>query len=171
MTVDAAEVERFHALKDRLPGIWSALGNDSDYAHTSVIVPSLSVNQEELGKILGASFYEERLLFALIRLRNPNARVVYVTSQPLHPDIVEYYLDLLEGVPTRHARQRLHTLSVWDGSPRPLSEKVLERPRLVCRIRDLIRYRPEDVEKYLANQSQDRWAERTGSERKVASIR
>lgn len=39
------------------------------------------------------------------------------------------------------------------------------------RIRDLIRYRPDDVEKYLASQSQDRWAERTGSERKVASIR
>lgn len=39
------------------------------------------------------------------------------------------------------------------------------------RIRDLIRYRSEDVEKYLASQSQDRWAEQAGSERKVASIR
>ena len=91
--------ERFAALKERLPEIWSALESDSDYEHTSVIVPSLSVNQEELSKVTGAAYYEERLLFALIRLRNPNARVIYVTSQPVHPDIIDYYLGLLEGVP------------------------------------------------------------------------
>lgn len=39
------------------------------------------------------------------------------------------------------------------------------------RIRDLIRYRPEDIEAYLSNQSQDRWAEGSGSKRKVAAIR
>ncbi|MDX1482077.1 MAG: peptide ligase PGM1-related protein [Woeseiaceae bacterium] len=132
------DVERFRALKARLPGIWSALGSDTDYAHTSVIVPSLSVNQEELGKVIGASFYEERLLFALIRLRNPNARVIYITSQPLHPDIIDYYLDLLDGVPKRHARERFFSLSVWDGSSRPLSLKVLERPRFIRQIRRLI---------------------------------
>lgn len=138
MNASERELKEFEALKARLPHIWDATHSDVDYAHTSVIVPSLSVNQEELGKVIGASFYEERLLFALIRLRNPNARVVYITSQPLHPDIVEYYLQLLDGVPLRHARQRLHTLSVWDGSPRPLSEKVLERPRFLRRIRQLI---------------------------------
>ena len=137
-SADPAEVEQFHELQKRLPAIWSAMDSDSDFPHTSIIVPSLSVNQEELAKVLGASFYEERLLFALIRLRNPNARVVYVTSQPLHPDIIEYYLDLLEGVPTRHARQRLHVLSVYDGSPRPLTEKVLERPRFIRQLRRLI---------------------------------
>lgn len=138
MTSDPPDVERFRALQKRLPAIWTALGSDSDYAHTSVIVPSLSVNQEELSKVLGASFYEERLLFALIRLKNPNARVIYVTSQPIHPDIIEYYLDLLEGVPTRHARQRLHVEAVYDGSPRPLTEKVLERPRFLNQLRRLI---------------------------------
>jgi len=159
MSNGADDVAAFQTLKRRLPAIWSALGSDSDYAHTSVIVPSLSVNQEELAKVLGASFYEERLLFALIRLRNPRARVIYVTSQPLHPDIIEYYLDLLEGVPTRHARQRLHVLSVWDSSSRPLSEKVLERPRFMRQIRELIRdpehayltrYNSTDLERRLA---------------------
>ncbi len=118
--------------------MWSSLSNDSDYEHTSIIVPSLSVNQEELAKVTGAAFYEERLLFALIRLRNPNARVVYVTSQPVHPDIIDYYLGLLEGVPTRHARERLHMLSVLDSSTRPLTDKILERPRLLNRMRRLI---------------------------------
>jgi len=129
---------KFQALKKRLPEIWSALTNDSEYEHTSIIIPSLSVNQEELSKVLGAAYYEERLLFALIRLRNPNARLIYVTSQPVHPDIIEYYLDMLEGVPTQQARQRLHVLSVCDSSPRPLTEKVLERPRFLKRLRGLI---------------------------------
>ena len=130
---------RFQALKERLPRIWASLENDPEYEHTSIIVPSLSVNQEELAKVTGAAFYEERLLFALIRLRNPNARLVYITSNPVHPDIIDYYLDLLEGVPQRHARERLHMLSVLDSSARPLSDKVLERPRFLQRLRKLIR--------------------------------
>ncbi len=132
------EARRFHALRKRLPAVWSALAGDPAYEHTSVIVPSLSVDQEELAKVTGASFYEERLLFALIRLRNPNARVVYVTSQPVHPDIIDYYLDLLDDIPSRHARERLTMLSVLDGSPRPLSVKVLERPRFLRRLKKLI---------------------------------
>lgn len=130
--------ERFQTLKPRLEAIWRQLGSDPAFAHTSVIVPSLSVDQEELAKVLGAAFYEERLLFALIRLRNPNARVIYVTSQPVNPDIVDYYLQLLDGVPARHARERLHTLTVWDSTARPLTEKVLERPRFLGRLRALI---------------------------------
>jgi hypothetical protein len=131
-------VSRFRALNARLPAIWSALAEDPEYRHTSVIVPSMTVNQEELAKVTGASFYEERLLFAMIRLRNPNARLIIVTSQPVHPDIVDYYLDLLEGVSSRQARQRLHMLSVCDASSRPLTEKLLERPRLLKRLRALI---------------------------------
>ena len=129
------DLKRFAALKKRLPGIWEALARDPACEHTSVIVPSLSVNQEELAKVTGAAYYEERLLFALIRLRNPNARVIYVTSQPVHPDIIDYYLDLLESVPLRHARERLQMMSVLDGSARPLTEKILERPRFLNRLR------------------------------------
>ena len=132
------DTQRFAELKERLPGIWSALSRDPAFEHTSVIVPSLSVNQEELAKVTGAAYYEERLLFALIRLRNPNARVIYVTSQPVHPDIIDYYLDFLDNVPLRHARERLHVLSVLDSGLRPLTEKILERPRFVRRLQRLI---------------------------------
>ena len=132
------ERQAFEELKPRLVSIWESLQTDKDYEHTSVIVPSLSVDQEELAKVTGASFYEERLMFALIRLRNPNARVLYVTSQPVNPDIVEYYLDLLQGVPSSHARKRLHMISVYDATARPLTEKILERPRLLERLRNTI---------------------------------
>ena len=132
------EIARFRSLQGRLRGVWTELQRDPAYEHTSVILPSLSLDQEELAKVLGASFYEERLMFALIRLRNPNAHLIYLTSLPVHPEVVDYYLHLLEGVPISHARQRLHMFSVHDASPRPLSEKILERPRLLERLRKRI---------------------------------
>src|SRR5439155_2568334 len=44
----------------------------------------------------------------------------------------------LPGVIPSHARQRLFLLSPMDGSVRPLSDKLLARPRLIERIRSLI---------------------------------
>ena len=129
------ELAAFDALKRRLPDVWTALTASDDRPCTSVIVPSMTLDVRELRKLTGAPFYEERLLFLLIRLRNPRAHVVYVTSQPVHPLILEYYLNLLAGVPASHARARLTMLCTHDSSPRPLTEKVLERPRLLQRIR------------------------------------
>ncbi|MDG2990026.1 peptide ligase PGM1-related protein [Candidatus Synechococcus calcipolaris G9] len=104
-----------------------------------VVIPSLSFAQPELAKIPGYTHYEERQLYTLIQLRNPRTRMVYVTSQPLHPSIVDYYLDLLPGVPTSHARDRLLLLATYDRSEKPLTAKILERPRLIERIRQSLR--------------------------------
>ncbi len=133
-----SEVEAFRALQVRLREMWSALETRPDFHHASVVVPSLSLDAEELGKIPGVSFYEERLLFILMRLRHPAARVLYVTSLPIPAEIVDYYLDLLTGVPTAHARGRLRMLCVCDSTARPLTEKILERPRVLARMRDWI---------------------------------
>ena len=64
--------------------------------------------------------------------------MVYVTSQAINPSIVDYYLSLLPGVIPSHARKRLHLVAPLDGSPQPLSQKLLERPRMIERIRALI---------------------------------
>ena len=98
-------------------------------------MPSLTLDPGELQKLSGSSYYEERLLFLLIRLRNPRANVVYVTSMPVHPLTLDYYLHLLAGVPASHARARLTMLCTYDASSRPLTQKILERPRLLQRIR------------------------------------
>jgi hypothetical protein len=45
-----------------------------------------------------------------------------------------------------HARARLSLISVGDASPRPLSEKLLERPRLLSLIRSLV---PDPVRSHL----------------------
>ena len=128
----------FTQLQKKLLPIWASIRAGDNFEHTSLIIPSLSVDQEELSKVQGASFYEERLMFALIRLRNPNARLIYVTSQPVHADVIDYYLQLLIGVPAAHAKRRLKMLCVYDASTRPLTEKVLERPRVLDRLRSWI---------------------------------
>lgn len=140
------ELRRFEELKPRLDQVWDVLMRTADQPGTSVVVPSLTLDQDELRKLEGATFYEERLLFLLIRLRNPRAHVVYVTSQPVHPLILDYYLHLLAGVPASHARARLTMLCAYDASPRPLTQKILERPRLIERIREAI---PDPSRAYL----------------------
>ncbi|MFI5181350.1 MAG: peptide ligase PGM1-related protein [Thermoanaerobaculia bacterium] len=134
--IPEAEAAEFERLKGRMIEVWKTIGgNTGDSAYTSVVVPSLTLDQDELRKIPGAAFYEERLLFLLMRLRNPRARLVYVTSQPVHPLVLEYYLQLLAGIPASHARSRLTLLCAYDSSSRSLTEKILERPRLIERIR------------------------------------
>ena len=64
--------------------------------------------------------------------------MIYVTSTEIDATIIEYYLSLLPGVIPSHARARLHLVSAHDASPTPLTAKVLERPRMIERIRALI---------------------------------
>ena len=61
--------------------------------------------------------------------------MLYVTSQALDPVVVDYYLSLLPAVPASHARKRLVMLDCNDRSMRSLSQKIVERPRLLERIR------------------------------------
>lgn len=130
--------ERFQQLQEQLRDRWrtTELFDNSDA--DIVVVPSLSLDPRELSKIEGVHHYEERLLFSLIRLRNPRTRLVYITSQPLHPSVIDYYLQLLPGIPFSHARDRLLLLSTYDSSLNPLSQKILDRPRLLERIRQAV---------------------------------
>jgi hypothetical protein len=129
----------FGDLQGQLRHRWQTMEQfDSDDADI-VVIPSLSLDQRELLKIEGFHHYEERLLFSLIRLRNPHTRLVYITSQPLHPSVIDYYLQLLPGIPFSHARDRLLLLSTYDSSLSPLSQKVLDRPRLMERIRHAVK--------------------------------
>ncbi|MFT6158796.1 MAG: hypothetical protein ACJATT_001540 [Myxococcota bacterium] len=127
------EAAQWKALVARTPALFRIL-SDERVPQTVVIVPSLSMNPAELAKIKGVHHYEERMLVNLMLLRQPRTKLVYVTSQQLHPTVVDYYLAMLSGVPSSHARQRLVMLDCADASSQPLSEKVLARPRLMQRI-------------------------------------
>ena len=71
-------------------------------------------------------------------LRMPNTHIVYVTSIPVDPAIIDYYLHLLPGITGHHAAQRLTMLSCYDSSPISLTEKILQRKRLLMRIKKSI---------------------------------
>lgn len=129
----------FPQLQQQLQELWRSIETFDTGDMDIVVVPSLSLDQRELQKIQGVHHYEERLLFSLIRLRHPRTRMVYVTSQPLHPSVIDYYLQLLPGIPFSHARDRLLLLSTYDSSLNPLSQKILDRPRLMERIRRAVR--------------------------------
>jgi hypothetical protein len=126
---------QFQQLQAHLSNLWRPSDQFDARDCQVLVVPSLSLDQAELQKIAGVHYYEERLLFSLIRLRNPKTRLIYVTSQPLHPSIVDYYLELLPGIPSSHARDRLTLLSTYDASLQPLTQKLLQRPRLLHKIR------------------------------------
>src|SRR3712207_1765021 len=67
--------------------------------------------------------------FLLIVLRQPDSIVIYVTSQPILPRVVDYYFQLVPELNTPDVRQRLFLVSPVDGAPRRLTEKILTRPR------------------------------------------
>ena len=127
---------RFDALQGKLLPLWRSIQSFNQDEQTIVIVPSITLDFAATGAVLQA--YEERFLFLLFLLRQPRARVIYVTSQTIAPEIVEYYLDLLPGVPASHARRRLFLVAPLDGSARPLSQKLLDRPDTLDRIRSLV---------------------------------
>ncbi|MGZ4639973.1 MAG: peptide ligase PGM1-related protein, partial [Actinomycetes bacterium] len=128
---------RFDRLQQRMAAVWDGMRLNLE-GESVVVIPSVSLDKvgERSGSLTQA--YEERFLFLLLLLRQPRLRMVYVTSMPIQPSIVEYYLALLHGVIPSHARARLTLVSVDDASPQSLSEKLLERPRLLRRIADLI---------------------------------
>src|SRR6476659_4965821 len=127
----------FDELQARLVPLWKSIERMNQDEQTIVVVPSLTL---DIGDRAGVTIqaYEDRFLFLLLLLRQPRARLVYVTSQPILPSVIDYYLDLLPGVIPSHARKRLFLVSTLDRSSGPLTETLLERPRLIGRIRDLI---------------------------------
>jgi hypothetical protein len=99
-----------------------------------VIVPSRTIDKFH-EPAAETQAYEERLLCLLLMLRDPELRVIYVTSSPVAEPIVDYYLSLLGPQLAQDARERLTMIAADDASVRPLSAKLLARPLLLTRIR------------------------------------
>jgi hypothetical protein len=104
-------------------------------AGTIVVLPSITFPEEELRKITAIEFYAERMLYTLLWLRHPEMRIVYVTSSPVDPAVVDYYLSFVDE-PT--ARRRLTLVSLDDPDPAAISAKLPARPELIERIRSVV---------------------------------
>jgi hypothetical protein len=132
---DAERRARFARLQERLVPLWGAMRLNQP-GESIVVVPSVAPSATQTGTLLQA--LEERMLFLLLLLRKPRMRVIYVTGLPVPESVVDYYLALLPGVIPRQARARLHMVATHDGRALSLTEKLLERPRVLAQLRALI---------------------------------
>jgi hypothetical protein len=134
------EAAAFADLQARLRALWPSitLRSIGDVERTVVVVHSISFAVPD-HLIPAFPAYEERFLcLVLSLLRAPRSRVIYVTSQPILPRVVDYFFELVPSLDTPEARARFHVVSLVDGTNRPLTEKLLERPGAIERIRRLI---------------------------------
>ena len=125
---------RFEELQKKLIPLWKSIERLSEDEQTIVVVPTMG----SAARVPQMRGLEERFLFLLFLLRQPRARLVYVTGQPIDPTIIDYYLSLLPGVIPSQARPRFFNPSPFDGEPIPLTEKILARPRFLEHLRSLI---------------------------------
>ena len=87
LTLDEIAV-RYAALQAKLVPLWKSIATLNRDPQTIVVVPSITLDQLNMpSSVLQAM--EERFLFMLFLLRQPNARMVYVTSRPILPDVVD----------------------------------------------------------------------------------
>ena len=70
---------KFEQLQAQLTTCWQPIDCFDRAPRQILVVPSLSLDQEELRKVEGVHHYAERLLFSLLHLRNPNTSLIYVT--------------------------------------------------------------------------------------------
>lgn len=130
----------FEELQQKLIPLWQQIGGGPggpiQVDNTTVVIPSMTFDVDVPSSLFHA--YEERLLFLLFLLRQPNIRLIYVTSRPIQQAVIDYYLDILPGIVYSNARKRLFLVSVEDSTSEPLSKKLLDRPHVMARIRSLI---------------------------------
>lgn len=132
------ELQQFEKLQQAFSNQFELFFPDNLASKTIIIIPSLTLDQEVLSKITGSMYYEERLLCLLMLLRMPCTHITYVSSMPIDPIIIDYYIHLLPGITGFHARERLTMLSCYDASSISLTEKILHRKRLMERIKHSI---------------------------------
>jgi hypothetical protein len=112
MSGEVDEMNAFRELQSQLGRRWALADGDGSEPRDIVVVPSLSFDGIDTVSIDGVLHYEERMLFALNLLRHPRARLVYLSSAPIHPAAVDYMLSLISGIPNEHMRRRLTVLSL-----------------------------------------------------------
>lgn len=127
--------ERFEEIQSRLPALYARLKSNPRAPRLALAVPSVSLDTEGMAVPEGMVHYEERMLYLLNMLRHPHCSLALCTSYPIPDSLISYYLHFLPGVPYSHAHSRLKLFSTHDWRDVPLTQKILERPNLLERLR------------------------------------
>lgn len=103
---------------------------------TIVVLPSLSFPPSELAKITAIERYEERLLHLLLHLADDDVRVVYVTSLPIDPQVIDYYLGFVPD--PDGARRRLTLVDLGHFAGAGLAQELAADDAALRRITDAV---------------------------------
>lgn len=159
-----ASSPEFAALQARLAAAQALNEPGSTTPHVSVIVPSFGLHSTVLAHyapLLGA--LEHRyLLPALMLPRIPGCSFVLITSHDPGDDVLDYYARIAQPDDPAEFRRRLHVAVVPDDSPRPVAQKLLERPDLVAALVEHIGGRPGVLEPWNVSEAEVELALRLG---------
>lgn len=136
---DPRTVAQFRELQQKFKMLWPTLTVRSQpLPRTVVIVHSINIDlPPHLLPVVSA--YEERYLaLVLLLLRQPAGRIIHVTSQPLLPQLAQYYFELMPKLIRPSSWDRFVNVSVSDGGPATLTDKLLARPLTIERIRRMV---------------------------------
>ncbi len=128
---------RFEELQTHLRGVWPTMTLQSigSVERTVIVIHSFSLEIPDVLAPLAQAYEERFLVMVLGVLRGRRTRVVYITSSPVLPSVVDYWFRLMPRLDRPEAHERLRMLSPVDPSFRPLTAKILDRPRFVERIK------------------------------------
>lgn len=147
----------FAELQRRLVDAWRADLPGSTIPHLVVGLPSLSIDPVLLSHYADRlAALEQRYLYAILLLGNPGARLAYVSSVAVPDYLVDYYVALVPTAESGSVRDRLTLVSLDDPTPRPLSQKLLERPDLLDRLCDLAQGQPAMIDPWTVTEFEQR---------------
>lgn len=134
--------QAFEKLQRRLANQPWMVEEHTDKDRTLVYIAGMSLDQEELAKVAGIEFYEERLLYVIGLLRNPKTNIVFVTSKQIDPVILQYYFQLFSRSKSERAsmEQRWHHFFIGNTKrDKTLTQKVLQSQRVRKQINSKLR--------------------------------
>ena len=100
------------------------------------------------------------MLYTVLLLRNPDVRIVYLSSLAIDSDIVDYYLSFLPE--DLGARDRLTLMAVGDPEPRSLTAKLLGSAPVLKAVRSAVARRPGYVLPFNVTPLEREFAESVG---------
>ena len=140
-------MDDFERLQEALPDALAANVPGSGRDHAVVAMASFSLSDSLLahyGPRLPAM--EHRYLNASLLLNRIDADLVFVCSLAPDPEVLAYYRSLVAPDIAERMQRRVHVVALDDPSPRPLAEKLLDRPDLLDEVRGLVDGRTAMIE-------------------------
>jgi hypothetical protein len=116
--------------------------------HVVITLPSFSLGESLLhhyGDRIPS--LEHRYLVAMLMLhRFDECEMLFVLSEAPRPEILDYYISLVPASRRTSVGERFRVVGLGDRTHRAVAAKLLDRPDLVQRVRDLVGGRPAYIE-------------------------